>query len=65
MSDRRLLSSVAEALAPLTLHYVMDDAGSMRCGLSIRKGNTTLFTVNEDDIFDAEGNRFENDLELE
>lgn len=62
---RKLLSSVAASLAPLKLAYVMDEA-SMRCALQIRDPlGGVLFQINEDDIFDAEGNRFENDLEFE
>ena len=63
MSERRLLSTVAAAIAPLTLRYVLGD--NMRCALEIRNGADVLFQINEDDIFDDEGNRFENDLELE
>ena len=60
MTERRLLSSLATALAPMTLHSLYNGE------LQLRDPNgKVLFTVSEDDIFDKDGMRFENDLELE
>jgi hypothetical protein len=55
------LSSLVTELEGFGIALVRD-RGSYLAALDIENHRTTLFTVCVDDLFDADGNRFEDDI---
>lgn len=61
MSDRTKLSTLVADLEQFGIELVRD-RGSYLAALDRDHHRTCLFTVNVDDLFDGDGNRFEDDL---